>query len=35
MVTLTVAGISKHAATYINVWDGGAKIPCPAIGTTR
>ena len=35
MVTLTVGGISKHAATYVNVWDGGAKIPCPPIGTTR
>jgi hypothetical protein len=35
MVTLTVGGVSKHAATYVNVWDGGAKIPCPPIGTTR
>ena len=35
MVTLTVGGISKHAATFIGVWDGGAKIPCPEISTTR
>lgn len=34
MVTLTVGGISKHATTYIDVWSGGAKIPCPRISTT-
>ena len=34
MVTLTVGGVSKHATTYIDVWDGGARIPCPPIGTT-
>ena len=34
LVTLTVGGISKRAATYIDVWDGGAKIPCPPISTT-
>ncbi|HET7128812.1 MAG TPA: PASTA domain-containing protein [Gaiellaceae bacterium] len=34
MVTLTVGGISAHAATYIAVWDGGARIPCPKISTT-
>ena len=33
MVTLTVGGISRHAATYIAVWSGGARIPCPPIGT--
>jgi hypothetical protein len=31
MVTLTVGGVSAHAATYIDVWDGGARVPCPAI----
>jgi beta-lactam-binding protein with PASTA domain len=35
MVTLTVGGISKHASSFIDVWDGGAKIPCPEISTTR
>lgn len=35
MVTLTVGGISAHAATYIDVWDGGAQVPCPPIGVTR
>jgi hypothetical protein len=34
LVTLTVGGLSKHAATYIDVWDGGAKIPCPPISAT-
>lgn len=34
MVTLTVAGISKHAATFIDIWGGGAKIPCPEIRAT-
>jgi hypothetical protein len=35
MVTLTVGGVSKHAATFIDVWGGGANIPCPEISTTR
>ena len=34
IVTLTVSGISKHAATSIDIWGGGAKIPCPPIGTS-
>ena len=33
MVTLTVGGISKHASSFIAVWEGSAKIPCPAIST--
>ena len=35
MVTLTVGGISKHAAMFVSVWDRGTKIPCPPIGTSR
>jgi hypothetical protein len=34
LVTLTVAGISKHAATSIDIWGGGATIPCPEIRAT-
>ena len=34
MVTLTVGGVSRHAATYLDVWGGGAKVPCPPISVT-